>query len=172
MPWPQTFVFQVDERVVPDQDSQRNLFQLRQNLLARVPLPDNHLFAMPVERAGLDSAARLYMQSLNRIADLPATLDCVHLGLGKDGHTASLVPGDPVLDVSDVDVASSGIYEGTRRLTLTFPVLNRARRVLWLITGRDKADALARLRAMDLTIPASRVRQDRAIILADVDAEG
>jgi len=105
------------------------------------------------------------MRSLAQVAGIPATLDCVHLGLGKDGHTASLVPGDPVLDATEVDVASTGVYAGTRRLTLTFTILNRARRIVWVVDGRDKVDALERLRAGDASIPAGRIRQDRAILL-------
>jgi 6-phosphogluconolactonase len=170
MPWLQTFVFQVDERVVPDGDAERNLSQLKQNLLARVPLPDDNILTMPVEEPNLESAARHYMQLLGQVAGMPAILDCIHLGLGKDGHTASLVPGDPVLDVTEVDVSTTGMYEGTRRMTMTFPILNRARRVLWLVNGQEKRQALAGLRARDLAIPAGRVSQDRAIVLADEDA--
>jgi 6-phosphogluconolactonase len=168
MPWSQTFVFQVDERVVPDGDLQRNLVLLRENLIDRVPLPKHQVYAMPVENSDLESAARLYMRSLSQVAGTPATLDCVHLGLGKDGHTASLVPADSALDITEVDVAPARVYEGTRRLTLTFPILNRARRVLWVVVGPDKVDALSRLRAGDPAIPAGRVHQDRAIILTDL----
>jgi 6-phosphogluconolactonase/glucosamine-6-phosphate isomerase/deaminase len=94
-------------------------------------------------------------------------LDLVHLGLGPDGHTASLVPGDPVLDVTDRAVALAGPYQGRRRMTLTFPVLDRARRILWLATGADKAPMLARLRAGDRSIPAGRVSSARALLLTD-----
>jgi 6-phosphogluconolactonase len=99
-------------------------------------------------------------------------IDLVHLGLGTDGHTASLVPGDAVLNVADQDVAPTGVYMGRRRMTLTYPVLNRARRILWLVTGTDKAAMLSRLRAADPSIPAGRVTQERALILADRDAAG
>lgn len=168
MPWAQTFIFQVDERAVPDGDSERNLSRLRENLIDRIPLPSSHLYAMPVEEPDLETATKLYSRSLENIAGEPATLDCIHLGLGKDGHTASLVPGDPVLDVTGADVAATGIYQKTRRLTLTFRILNRARKVVWLVAGNDKAVALARLLSGDTTIPAGRVRQDRAIVLTDV----
>ena len=99
-------------------------------------------------------------------------LDLVHLGLGTDGHTASLVPGDPVLNVTDRDVALTGVYTGRRRMTLTYPLLNRARRILWLVTGSDKASMLRRLRAADATIPAGRGRQAQALLLADRSANG
>ena len=104
------------------------------------------------------------------LAGAPAVLDLVHLGLGPDGHTASLVPGDPVLDVTGADVALTGVYQGRRRMTLTYPVLNRSRRIVWLVTGRDKADMLARLSKGDDSIPAGRIRQDRALVLADREA--
>ena len=122
---------------------------------------------MPVESTDLDEATARYAQILADLAGSPPVLDLVHLGLGPDGHTASLIPGDPVLDVTDADVALVDAYQGRRRMTLTYPVLNRARRVLWLITGEDKADMLVRLRRGDPAIPAGRVRQDRAVVLAD-----
>jgi 6-phosphogluconolactonase len=122
---------------------------------------------MPVEEPDLHAAAAQYAQILGKIAGAAPVLDVAHLGLGPDGHTASLVPGDPVLDVVDVDVAPTGVYQGRRRLTLTYPVINRARRILWLVTGESKADMLRRLRDADPTIPAGRVRQDHATVLAD-----
>jgi len=127
---------------------------------------------MPVETDPLDEAAARYARTLADLAGSPPVLDLVHLGLGPDGHTASLVPGDPVVDVADADVALTGVYQGRRRMTLTYPVLNRARRVLWLITGADKAAMLARLRLGDPTIPAGRVRQDHALVIADRAALG
>ena len=99
-------------------------------------------------------------------------VDLVHLGLGPDGHTASLIPGDPVLNVSDSEVALTGIYQGRRRMTLTYPILNRARSILWLVTGKDKVAALARLREGDVTIPAGRIQRDNALVLADQAAAG
>ena len=115
----------------------------------------------------LASAAARYDAILAQIAGAPPVLDLVHLGLGADGHTASLLPNDPVLDVTDGNVAVTGEYQGRRRMTLTYPMLNRARSVLWLVTGRDKVASLVRLRNGDGSIPAGRVRQDRALILAD-----
>ncbi len=99
-------------------------------------------------------------------------LDLVHLGLGPDGHTASLVPGDPVLSVTDADVALTRVYQGRRRMTLTYPVLDRARRILWVVTGDEKVGMLARLRDGDVSIPAGRVRQEQALVLADRAAAG
>jgi 6-phosphogluconolactonase len=116
---------------------------------------------MPVTDADLDSAAAAYA------AALPERFDLVHLGLGPDGHTASLVPGDPVLAVQDRLVALTQPYQGHRRMTLTYPALARADQLLWLITGADKRDPLARLLAGDDSIPAGRVRAGRSLILAD-----
>jgi 6-phosphogluconolactonase len=159
--------------VAPPTDPDRNLAHLRESLLDHAPLPPDHLHAMPVDAPDLDGAARQYAQTLRGVAGFPPVLDLVHLGLGADGHTASLVPGDPVLNITDTDVAVTGPYQGRRRMTLTFPIINRSRRTLWLVTGREKATALARLRDGDPSIPASRVLQDRALILADrTAAEG
>jgi 6-phosphogluconolactonase len=167
IPWEGVHVFQVDERVAPLGDPARNLTQLHECLLAHVPLRPENVHAMPVEWTDLDAAARSYAAVLCAIAGTPPLLDLVHLGLGVDGHTASLVPGDPSLDVLDAEVALAGPYQGRRRMTLTFPAIDRARRVLWVVTGSEKAAMLERLQAGDRTIPAGRVQQDRAIVISD-----
>jgi 6-phosphogluconolactonase len=173
LPWQQVHIVQVDERVAPAADPDRNLAHLRASLLDHAPLPPDHIYAMPVEAADLDRAAEQYALTLRDVAGSPPVLDLVHLGLGPDGHTASLVPGDPVLDITDADVATTGSYHGRRRMTLTFPIINRSRFVLWLVTGSEKAATLVRLRDGDRSIPASRVRQDRSLVLADrAAAEG
>ena len=167
VPWPNVHVVQVDERVAPAGDADRNLTHLRESLLSHAPLPPEQIHAMPVEAADLEAAAAAYASTLNRIAGVPAVLDLVHLGLGPDGHTASLVPGDPVLGETDREVATTGVYQGRRRLTLTYPIIDRARRILWLATGEGKAEMLVRLRAADPRIPAGRVRQAGATALVD-----
>jgi 6-phosphogluconolactonase len=172
VPWEAVHLAQVDERVAPPGHPDRNLTHLRESLLAQAPLRPEQLHAMPVEEDDLAAAAARYARTLREIGGAPPVLDLVHLGLGPDGHTASLVPGDPVLDVSEADVALAGPYQGRRRMTLTYPVLNRARRLLWLVTGEEKAGMLARLRAGDGSIPAGRVRQDQALVLADQAAAG
>jgi 6-phosphogluconolactonase len=171
LPWSHTHVFQVDERIASAFDPARNLTQLRAKLLDEVGLPEKQLHAMPVEDADLAAAAARYAGTLWEIAGTPPVLDLIHLGLGADGHTASLVPGDAVLD-SDADVAVTDIYQGHRRMTLTYGAIGRARLILWVVTGLDKASMLARLRCADRSIPAGRVHADCATVLADAAAAG
>jgi 6-phosphogluconolactonase len=162
-PWDRTTIYQVDERVAPAGDLDRNLTHQQESLPA-VAVARVH--AMPVEDADLDSGANRYASLL------PDRFDLIHLGLGPDGHTASLVPGDPVLDISDRDVALTQPYMGYRRMTFTYPVINRARALLWLVTGSDKLDAFKRLRLGDHSIPAGRVVANHALILADTEVAG
>jgi len=170
VPWAEMHLVQVDERVAPAGEPDRNLTHIRGSLLARVPLRAEHVHATPVDGPALEAAAGSYARLLQGVAGSPPVLDLVHLGLGPDGHTASLVPGDPVLDVTDADVALTGVYQGRRRMTLTYPAINRARRILWLVTEAEKAGPLVRLRAADASIPAGRVRQGQALVLADREA--
>ena len=167
VPWDGVQVFQTDERVAPAGHPDRNLTHLCESLLGHAPLPAERIYAMPVEDQDLVAGAARYARTLWKLPGAPGVLDLVHLGLGPDGHTASLVPGDPVLEVTDADVALTGVYQGRRRMTLTYPVLNRARQILWLVTGAEKAGMLVRLRAGDGSIPAGRVRRDHALVLAD-----
>jgi 6-phosphogluconolactonase len=163
MPWAQAALYQVDERVAPADDPDRSLT----HLLASLPADSSaEIHPMPVEADDLEAAAAEYARSL------PDAFDLIHLGLGPDGHTASLVPGNPVLEIMDRSVAVTGVYQGRIRMTLTYPTLNRARHVLWLVTGEDKADALRRLRARDPSIPAGRVAAANALIVADAAAAG
>ena len=172
VPWPHVHIFQVDERVVEAADPARNLAPLRAALLEPAGSAAERILAMPVEEANLAAAAARYAATLREWAGAPPVLDLVHLGLGADGHTASLVPGDPAIEVRDADVAVTGPYQGHRRMTLTFPALDRARRILWLVTGAEKRDVLARLLAGDRSLPAARVASDHARLLADSAAMG
>jgi len=167
LPWQRTHVLQVDERVAPAGHSERNLTHLQANLLEQTSWRAVQIHAMPVENPDLHSAAAQYAALLRELAGSPPVLDLIHLGLGTDGHTASLLPNDPVLDVRDQDVSVSGSREGRLRMTLTFPVLNGARSVLWLITGAEKAKMLQRLCNGDRSIPAGCVHQSNARVLAD-----
>lgn len=167
VPWSDVYVAQVDERVAPAGHPDRNLTHLHESLLDHVPLPPGHVLAMPVEFPDAEAAALHYAQRLQQVAGTPPVLDLVHLGLGPDGHTASLTPGDPVLNVTEADIALTQPYQGRRRMTLTYPMLNRARRILWVVTGTDKAGVLLRLREGDVSIPAGRVSRDRVLVLAD-----
>jgi 6-phosphogluconolactonase len=172
VPWDKVHVVQVDERVAPAGHPDRNLTHLHESLLKHAPLSMDRIHAMPIDASDLEAAAAQYAATLNKIAGSLPVLDLVHLGLGPDGHTASLIPGDPVLNVTDADVALTGIYQGRRRMTLTYPIINRARCILWLVTGGEKADMLVRLRDGDRSIPAGLVRRDHAIVLADRAAAG
>lgn len=168
--WPSFLIVQVDERVAPDGHPDRNLTHIQGNLLKNAPIKPEQILAMPVNDTDLHEGARRYAQMLDDIAGPSPTLDLVHLGLGPDGHTASLVPGDPVLDVTDRDVAVTNEYQKRRRMTLTYPILDRSRKILWLVTGAGKADMLVRLKNADPNIPSGRVRQENAVVLADRDA--
>lgn len=167
LPWKNVHVVQVDERIAPAGHADRNLTRLRECLPEQGPLPAKQLYPMPVESNDLEAAAARYAETLEALAGSPPVLDLIHLGLGPDGHTASLVPGDPVLEIDNADVALCGPYQGRRRMTLTYPILNRARRVLWVVTGGDKAEMVTRLLDGDESTPAGRVRADRALLLTD-----
>jgi 6-phosphogluconolactonase len=167
LPWNAVHIVQVDERIAPAGDPDRNLTHLRESLLEHAPLPPGQIHAMPVESSDLQAACAQYAHTLETIAGSLPVLDLVHLGLGPDGHTASLIPGDPVDNVRDADVALTGLDQGRRRMTLTYPILNRSRKILWLVTGNEKAEILARLLAEDPSIPAGRVSTDHAVIIAD-----
>jgi 6-phosphogluconolactonase len=172
VPWEHVAVFQVDERVAPDGDPDRNLTHIRETLLSAVNIPPLNVHAMPVNDPDPAAAAGRYAHEIERTAGAPPAFDVVHLGLGPDGHTASLVPGDAALFVTNTEVALAGPYMGHRRMTLTYPVLDNARRVLWVVTGAEKARMLSLLRAGDRTIPAGRVNAINAVVLADRAAAG
>jgi len=172
VPWAGVQVFQVDERVAPDGDPDRNLTHLHESLLAHAPITREQIHAMPVTLSDLDAAAKQYAATLREVLGTPPVLDLAHLGLGPDGHTASLVPGDPVLNITDADVGVTGVYMGHRRMTLTYPMLNRSRKILWLLTGAEKVVMLPRLQAGDPTIPGGRISSAQAVVLADKAAAG
>ncbi len=172
LPWSDIHVYQADERIVAMSDPARTWTQLGEALLSRVSLSPTHAHPMPVDADDLDAAVAMYGASLERFAGIPAVLDLVHLGLGADGHAASLVPGDEVLEVVDRDVAVTSEYEGHRRMTLTYASINRAREIVWLVTGEAKVGALRRLHGGDTDIPASHVSRVQATIVADRAAAG
>ena len=170
VPWAQVHLFQVDERVAAAGDAARNLNMVHQALGADSPMSAATLHAMPVEDEDLEAAAGRYGRTLAAVAGSEPVLDLAHLGLGDDGHTASLVPGDRALAITDTDVCLTGEYRGHRRMTLTYPIINRARCRLWLANGADKGPMLARLHAGDTGIPAGRVARAGTVVCCDAGA--
>ena len=171
LPWEKVHFVQVDERVAPDGHEDRNLTHLSEAMRGQSQLPAANIHPMPVTESDLIQACDRYAATLADLAGEPPVIDLVHLGLGSDGHTASLVPGDPVLKVNQQDVATTGEYQGRLRMTLTYPAINRARHILWLVTGASKAEMVSRMVDADAAIPAGRVRQSGAILVVD-DAAG
>ena len=170
VPWASVHIVQVDERIAPAGDPDRNLTHLRESLLSHAPIPPEQIHAMPVEAADPERACLDYTGVLNSLCGVPPVLDLVHLGLGPDGHTASLIPGDSVCQVLDREIALTGVYQNRRRMTLTYPVINRARAILWVVTGGEKAPMVPRLLAGDPTIPSGSIAQQNATLLLDAPA--
>jgi 6-phosphogluconolactonase len=171
LPWEGIELFQVDERIAPAGDLQRNLTRIKENLLEHSPLIEKQIHAMPVEQTDLESAAETYAQQLHKLCGNPVKLDLIHLGLGEDGHTASLLPGDPARN-SQRPITVTNEYQGLRRMTMTYPVINAAQHRLWIVTGSNKQPMLERLYHGDESIPAGLVERNNAIILADQSAAG
>ena len=173
IPWDRITLFQVDERIAPEGDEARNYTHLKSNLLAQRPELVIHTHPMPVNEDDLEEACAKYTRLLEEACGTPPVLDIIHLGLGPDGHTASLVPGDGVLQTEDREVdLTVGEYQGRRRMTLTYPCINRARRIMWQVVGEGKAEALKQMRSGDPSMPGSKIATAQAVIFADAAAAG
>jgi 6-phosphogluconolactonase len=170
VPWSSVHVLQVDERVAPDGHADRNVAVLHDCLVDRVAIPGNHVHEMRVTDAPLERAAERYAYTVERLAGRPPTLDVVHLGIGHDGHTASLVPGTDLLHHAAGSVAVTPPYRGRRRMTLTGPALSAARHVLWVVSGASKAAIVQRFIDSDPALPAVHVSRSRALLLLDAAA--
>lgn len=168
--WHGVEVFQVDERVVAAADERRNARQITDLLIAPDALAAEAFHGMPVEHRPLADGAADYAALLAERCGTPPVLDVVHLGVGADGHTASLLVGDPLLAEQNLDVGISGVHQGVRRMTLTYRVLNAARHRLWLVTGAGKARALRALWDGDTAVPAGRVAREASLVFADAEA--
>jgi 6-phosphogluconolactonase len=167
LPWQRINLFQVDERVAPDGHSDRNLTQLFQAIAGTPMVTQLRIFPMPVTAEDLDVAAKEYTEVLNEVTKGKG-LDMIHLGLGSDGHTASLVPGDEVLAIQNRLVAcTQNNYQGRIRMTLTYPLLNSAKQILWIVTGSEKKEMVKRMLQKDPSIPAGSIRQENALLLVD-----
>jgi len=167
VPWNRVNLFQVDERVAPDGHADRNLTQLFQAIAGTTMVTQLRIFPMPVLAEDLEEGCREYIQVLDEVTEGKG-LDLIHLGLGIDGHTASLVPGDGVLEVQDRLVAcTQNIYQGRIRMTLTYPLLNGAKQLLWIVTGSEKQEMVKRLLQQDPSIPAGSIRQENALLMVD-----
>lgn len=170
MDWNKVHIFQVDERIAQAGSADRNWTHLQESLLNNAATKGVHLYPMPVEASDLEAGAAKYIQILHQLTGIPAVFDLVHLGLGADGHTASLIPGDPVLKIIDREIGITGLYQGHQRMTLTYPIINRSQSILWVVTGKEKQEALQQLLNKDKAIPGGSVVQTEATIIADADA--
>jgi 6-phosphogluconolactonase len=170
VPWSRVHIFQVDERVAPIGDQERNFTHLTDGLLAHIEVPSENVHPMPVESEDLASACRLYEEELRCVTGGGAPLDVLQLGLGDDGHAASLPPGDAILDVVDGTVWYVDEFNGLPRMSMTYPLINRAEQIVWLAAGRAKAEVCRRLVASDHAIPAGRIAREHAVLLVDTDA--
>jgi 6-phosphogluconolactonase len=165
--WQRVNLFQVDERVAPDGHADRNLTQLFQAIAGTPMVTQLRIFPMPVLAADLEEGCREYTQVIHEVTEGKG-LDLIHLGLGIDGHTASLVPEDGVMEVQDRLVAcTQNTYQGRIRMTLTYPLLNSAKQLLWIVTGSEKQEMVKRLLQQDPSIPAGSIRQENALLLVD-----
>lgn len=168
--WEKVFLFQVDERMAPDGHPDRNLTQLFNSIQGTKLMTRLNIFPMHVIAEDLDQACQEYADSIQRITET-GKLDLIHLGIGTDGHTASLIPGDEVLEVQDKSIAlTSHPYQGRNRMTLTYPLINQAEKILWVVTGEEKAEMLERLLQKDPSIPAGKINQTHAILLTEESA--
>lgn len=168
--WEKVFLFQVDERMAPDGHPDRNLTQLFNSIQGTKLMTRLNIFPMHVIAEDLDQACQEYADSIQRITET-GKLDLIHLGIGTDGHTASLIPGDEVLEVQDKSIAlTSHPYQGRNRMTLTYPLINEAEKILWVVTGEEKAEMLERLLQKDPSIPAGKINQTHAILLTEESA--
>ena len=167
LPWQRINLFQVDERVAPDGHPDRNLTQLFQAIAGTPMVMQLRIFPMPVNAKDLDAAVKEYAEVLNEVTESKG-LDLIHLGIGSDGHTASLVPGDEVLEIQNRLVAyTQNSYQGRIRMTLTYPLINAAKQILWIVTGSEKREMVQRMLQQDSSIPAGNIQQKNALLMVD-----
>ena len=178
-PWSRTHWFWGDERFVPQDDALSNYRMTREALLSVAPIPAANIHAILTGAASPDIAAAAYERELKafygakRFDPERPLFDVTFLGLGTDGHTASLFPGTPVLDERERWAAAVIGVKAEPRITLTYPALESSRRVAFLITGAEKREILRRLRHGDRTLPAGRLSpQGETVLFVDEAAAG
>jgi 6-phosphogluconolactonase len=175
--WDQTHVFLVDERFVPFEHPDSNYRMLKEILFDHIPIPWENIHPIPTGRSTLQGSATAYEEDLKKFFRLSETqfpeFDLLILGIGEDGHTASLFPGSPVLNDCMSLVASVPLNETKHsRITLTLPVINHARNILFLVTGKNKAPVLRKVvDGEDGSLPASMVHCKRGVLIFALDRE-
>lgn len=163
VPWAKTYLFFADERFVPPEHPDSNYLMVKESLLKNIAIPENNVFRVQTEGCSPEEAARSYASSLIKTTgNSEPRLDLILLGMGPDGHTASLFPNSPVLDSQGLVAA---VYNSPKpppvRVTFTFPLINNAREIIFLITGSDKAPVVRRALKDTITykeIPASGIK--------------
>jgi len=171
VPWANVHVFQIDERIAPAGDPDRNYVHLRASLLEHAPIPPDQIYAMPVKSPDSDAAAQQYAHTLEGIAGKPPVLDLAHLGLGPDGTQPRSFPRSGP-QRNGQGRCHHRRLSGPPSHDADYPVINRARRILWLVSGPDKVSAFPKLRAADPSCPPGRSARRRPCLLADREAAG
>lgn len=177
-PWAKMYFFWVDERCVPPQHPDSNYGMTKEYLLSKVPVPESHVFRMPGETMPPQTGAKAYENAMKAFFKLDKSfphLDLILLGMGEDGHTASLFPGTDALQNSERWIVSNYVAaKSTTRLTMTFPIINDAKRVAFLCTGASKAGIVRDVFRDDISptrYPAQRVKPANGELLWFLDSE-
>jgi 6-phosphogluconolactonase len=177
LPWDKTHVFLVDERFVPLEHNDSNYRMLKETLLDHIPIPQGNIHPIPTERLTPQTSAMAYEEDLKNFfrlsEDQVPEFDFLLLGIGEDGHTASLFPGNPVLD-DTIHLATAVSLDEMRhpRITLTLPVINNTVNILFLVTGKHKASVLRKIiDKEDTSLPASMVHSKKGSLIFVIDRE-
>lgn len=174
--WDKTLIFQVDERFVPEDDPDNNFRMIRRTLIDRIPIPGENLFPIPVNAPGPLKAAEQYETLIRENMGLAEgqfpRFDMVLLGIGKDGHTASLFPGDEALFETRKIAVAVIPEKGHSRITLTLPSINMAGHIFFFVVGKEKAAVFKKAATGDPAVPAALVKPigGELVFISDPDA--